>query len=187
MELNDLRKIHTATLCDMLHTLAVGDVCLLSGTVYTARDAAHKRMRDALDRGEPLPFDIRGKVIYYCGPTPTPPNSVIGACGPTTSARMNAYAPRLLSLGLGGMLGKGDMGAAVSDAVAQYGGVYLTTVGGAGAYLQRRVASCECIAYADLGAEGVYRLDIINFPVRVNIIGFPSQDGINEGSRIWQQ
>lgn len=147
--------------------LRAGDYVYLTGTVYTARDAAHKRMQEALDRGEPLPFDLKDNVIYYMGPSPARPGRVIGSAGPTTASRMDKYAPSLLDLGLKGMIGKGKRAQAVKEAVVRNGAVYFAAVGGAGALLSRAVISSEVIAYADLGTEAVRKLEVRDFPVIV--------------------
>jgi fumarate hydratase subunit beta len=147
--------------------LSTGDSLLLSGLLYAARDAAHKRMVAALERGEPLPFDIRGQTLYYMGPSPAPPGRVIGAAGPTTSARMDPYTPRLLAAGLKAMIGKGPRAAEVKEAMRRCGAVYLAAVGGAGAFLSRRIVAAEVVAYADLGPEAVLRLEVVDFPVTV--------------------
>ncbi|MCI9598543.1 MAG: Fe-S-containing hydro-lyase [Firmicutes bacterium] len=147
--------------------LKAGDAVLLTGTVYTARDAAHKRMIDMLERGESLPFDLKNAVIYYVGPTPEKPGNPIGSAGPTTSYRMDAYAPRLLDLGETGMIGKGQRSQAVKDAALRNGAVYFAAIGGAGALMAQRVESAEIIAFEDLGAEAVRRLRVRDFPVTV--------------------
>ncbi len=140
---------------------------LLSGVIYTARDAAHKRMVEALERGEPLPFDIRGQAIYYCGPSPAPPGRAIGAAGPTTSARLDIYTPGLLAAGLKAMVGKGSRSAAAKAAMKKCGAVYLAAVGGAGALLSRCIVKAEVVAYQDLGPEAVLKLEVVDFPVTV--------------------
>ena len=139
----------------------------LTGTVYTARDAAHARMNEALDRGEPLPFDIKGAAIYYVGPTPERPGCAIGAAGPTTSGRMDKFTPRLLDLGLACMIGKGKRDEAVKAAVVRNGAVYLAAIGGAGALMAGSVKSCEIIAWPDLGCEAVRRLEVVDMPLTV--------------------
>lgn len=150
-----------------LAPLHAGDTVLLTGTVYTARDAAHARMNEALDRGEPLPFDIKGAAIYYVGPTPERPGCAIGAAGPTTSGRMDKFTPRLLDLGLACMIGKGKRSEAVKQSVVQNGAVYLAAIGGAGALMANSVQSCEVIAWPDLGCEAVRRLVVRDFPLTV--------------------
>jgi fumarate hydratase subunit beta len=151
----------------VIASLRTGDSLLLSGVLYTARDAAHKRMVEALERGESLPFDIRGQTLYYVGPSPAPPGRAIGAAGPTTSSRMDVYTPPLLAAGLKAIIGKGGRSAAVKDAMRKYGAVYLAAVGGAGAVISRAVVRAEVIAYEELGPEAVLRLEVRDFPVTV--------------------
>ncbi len=146
--------------------LKAGQTVYLSGTVYTARDAAHKRM---LENGEPLPFDIKGSAIYYCGPTPARSGEVIGSCGPTTSSRMDDYTPALLDMGLRVTIGKGKRSRAVIDSMIKNGGVYLVAIGGAAALMKQCVISCEVVAYEDLGCEAVYKLQVKNMPLIVGI------------------
>lgn len=152
-----------------LRRLKAGRRVLLSGVVYTARDAAHKRMVEALEQGDELPIDLAGQVIYYAGPCPPAPGQVIGSLGPTTSGRMDAYAPRLCAAGLRGMIGKGQRSTAVVQAIARYGAVYFVTIGGAGALLSQAVRKAQVVAYADLGPEAVHRLEIVDFPALVGI------------------
>ncbi|NLA60631.1 MAG: TRZ/ATZ family protein [Firmicutes bacterium] len=149
--------------------LKAGSKVLLSGIVYTARDAAHKRIVEALDRGEEPPFKLDGQVIYYAGPCPPPPGRVIGSLGPTTSGRMDPYAPRLCAAGVKGMIGKGKRSKAVVRAIARYGAVYFATIGGLGALLSQAVKEAEVVVYPDLGPEAVYRLEIVDFPALVAI------------------
>jgi fumarate hydratase subunit beta len=149
--------------------LSAGDRAYISGVVYTARDAAHKRLFEFLDAGKPLPFPLQDAVIYYVGPTPAGPGQAIGSAGPTTSYRMDAYAPRLLELGLRGMIGKGKRSAEVIEAVQKAGAVYFGALGGAGALLSRRIKRAEVIAFEDLGAEAIRRLTVEDFPVTVVI------------------
>ena len=150
-------------------SLRAGDEVLLTGWLYTGRDAAHKRLCELAAKGEPLPFDIEGAIIYFVGPTPAKPGQVIGSAGPTTSYRMDAYSPALIALGQTGMIGKGKRGEAVVDAMRRYGAVYLGAIGGLGALLGKCVKKAEVIAYPDLGAEAVRRLEVENFPVVVVI------------------
>ena len=152
---------------EMLAPLQAGDMVLLSGVVYTARDAAHKRFIEQLDAGEPLPSPIRGAAIYYVGPTPERPGQVIGSAGPTTSGRMDAYSPRLLDLGLAAMIGKGARNQAVKDAVVRNGAVYLAALGGAGALAAASIRSAEIVCWEDLGCEAVRRLEVCDFPLTV--------------------
>ena len=147
--------------------LCAGDSISLSGIIYTARDAAHKRMAEALKKGEPLPFDIRGQTIYYMGPTPARPGAVIGSCGPTTSGRMDAYTPALLAAGLAAMIGKGERSAEVRESIKKAKAVYFVTYGGAGALLAKTVRASEIVAYPELGAEAILRLEVEDFPVIV--------------------
>lgn len=143
--------------------LAIGDHVELTGVVYTARDAAHKRLVDALDKGESLPFDIRGQIIYYAGPAPAKPGMPIGPVGPTTSYRMDSFAPRLMKEGLKGMIGKGNRSQEVIDAIKRHKCVYLAAIGGAAAVIAKSVKKAEVIAYDDLGTEAVRRLEIEKF------------------------
>lgn len=147
--------------------LKAGDYVYISGTIYTARDAAHKRMAEALSRGEKLPFDIKDQVIYYMGPAPAREGQVIGSAGPTTASRMDKYAPELLDLGLKGMIGKGKRSKAVLDGVVRNKAVYLAAVGGAGALLSKCITSAEVIAYEDLGTEAIRKLTVKDFPAIV--------------------
>ena len=148
-------------------SLRAGDYVYLTGTIYTARDAAHKRMFEALERGEQLPFNMENNVIYYMGPSPARTGRPIGSAGPTTASRMDKYAPSLLDLGLKGMIGKGKRSQAVKDAIVRNGAVYFAAVGGAGALLSRSIVASEVIAYDDLGTEAIRRLEVKDFPVIV--------------------
>ncbi len=150
-------------------TLNAGDRVLLSGKVYTSRDAAHKRIFELLDKGDKLPFDIKGSCIYFAGPTPTPDGMVIGSCGPTTSGRMDVYSPRLLDLGLIAMIGKGERNKSVCDAIVRNNAVYFCAVGGAGAVCAKHIKSCKEIAFKDLGCESIKELVLEDFPVIVGI------------------
>ncbi len=153
----------------VLKKLKAGDSVLLSGTIYTARDCAHKRLFELLDNNEPLPFDIQGAFIYYAGPCPAKPGMASGSCGPTTSARMEGFAPRLLDLGMGGMIGKGEMNAETIQAVKRNRAVYFAAIGGAGAIYGNAITSSELIAFPELLSEAVYKLTVENFPVVVAI------------------
>lgn len=152
---------------EAIQGLSAGDSVLLSGVVYTGRDAAHKRLFDLLLAGEQLPVDLRGQVIYYVGPTPAKPGRVVGSAGPTTSGRMDAYTPALLAHGLKGMIGKGLRSQVVRDAIVEHKAVYFGATGGAAALLARRVVSCEIVAYEDLGPEAIRRLVVEDFPLVV--------------------
>ena len=148
-------------------SLRAGDYVYISGTIYTARDAAHKRMQETLDRGENLPIDMTNNVIYYMGPSPAREGRPIGSAGPTTASRMDKYAPKLLDMGLKGMIGKGKRTKEVLDAVVRNNAVYFAAVGGAGALLSKSIVASELIAYEDLGTEAIRKLTVENFPVIV--------------------
>jgi fumarate hydratase subunit beta len=150
-------------------SLRAGDRVTFSGALYTARDAAHKRLVELVKAGKPLPFPIEGAVIYYAGPTPARPGEVIGSAGPTTSGRMDAYAPALIALGLRGMIGKGGRSPEVAEAMTRYGAVYFGAIGGAGALLAGRVRASEVVAFGDLGTEAIRRLVVEDFPAVVAI------------------
>lgn len=161
--------LNSAGLTRRLPELRAGDRVLLSGVLYTARDAAHKRMFQLLDRGEPLPFALKGAVIYYAGPTPGQQGMAVGACGPTTAGRMDAFAPRLLDLGLAAMIGKGERSQAVVDAIVRSGTCYFAAVGGAGALIARCIRTAEVIAFDDLGCESVKRMEVRDLPLTVAV------------------
>jgi fumarate hydratase subunit beta len=152
---------------DLLETLHAGDELLLTGVMYVGRDAAHKRLIEALDTGKPLPLDLRGQVIYFMGPTPAKPGKVIGSAGPTSSYRMDAYSPRLIAEGLKGMIGKGMRSPEVKEAMKRYKAVYFGAIGGAGALISSCIRKAEVIAYEDLGAEALRRIEVRDFPVTV--------------------
>lgn len=160
-------KLTTPVAKEDLAPLRAGDTVLLSGTVYTARDAAHKRMMELLDAGEALPFPVEGSAVYYVGPTPERPGQIIGSAGPTTSGRMDAYSPRLLDLGQTIMIGKGARNQAVKEAVVRSGAVYLAALGGAGALMAASVEELEVICWEDLGCEAVRRLTVRDLPLTV--------------------
>ena len=150
--------------------LKAGDMILLSGTIYTARDAAHKRMADMLAQGDAMPFDFDGNAVFYAGPCPAKPGQAIGSVGPTTAGRMDSYAPALIKAGLRFMIGKGNRSPAVHQALGQYGGIYFITIAGAGAYIAQCVQSVEVIAFEDLGTEAIRKLEICDMPVIVDTI-----------------
>lgn len=152
---------------ETVERLKAGDQVLITGVIYTARDAAHKRLVEALDKGEKLPFDLANQTVYYMGPSPAKPGQVIGSAGPTTSGRMDSYAPRLMAAGLKGMIGKGNRTQAVKDAMKKYKAVYFAAIGGAGALISKSIKKAEVIAYEDLGAEAIRRLEVENFPATV--------------------
>lgn len=154
---------------EIIKKLHAGDRILLSGEIFTGRDAAHKRMVGLLDIGKPLPFDVQGQAIYYAGPCPAPPGRAIGSAGPTTSQRMDAYSPRLIQEGLRVMIGKGTRGEKVIDAIRLHCGVYLAAVGGAGALISRCIDKAEVVAFEDLGPEAIYKLSVHDMPLVVAI------------------
>lgn len=162
-------KITTPLNHEIIKSLRCGDTVLLSGVIYTGRDAAHKKMVEALERGEELPFECEGQVLYFVGPTPAPPGKVIGSAGPTTSGRMDAYSPYLLAKGLKGMIGKGLRSQEVVKAMKENGAVYFGAIGGAGALLGNCIKEAEVVAYPELGTEAVHRLVVENFPMVVLI------------------
>lgn len=149
--------------------LKAGDYVYITGTIYTARDAAHKRMQEALEKGEPLPLEMTHNIIYYMGPSPAREGRPIGSAGPTTASRMDKYAPELLDMGLAGMIGKGKRSDAVKEAIVRNGAVYFAAVGGAGALLSKSILSSKVLAYEDLGTEAIRRLEVKDFPVIVVI------------------
>ena len=161
------KKVALPLADEILKDLKAGDNLSLTGVIYVARDAAHKRMVEALDQGKPLPFDIKGTTIYYMGPTPARPGRAIGSAGPTTSGRRDAYAPRLIAEGLKGMIGKGSRSKAVKDAMVKYKAVYLGAIGGAGAIISKSIKRAKVIAYEELGAEALRCLEVEDFPVTV--------------------
>ena len=160
-------RVTTPLTDEVIETLHAGDRLLISGIIYTGRDAAHKRLVALVDKGEPLPIDIRGQIIYFVGPTPPKPGEVIGSAGPTTSGRMDAYSPKLLDLGLKGMIGKGSRNDAVKEALKRDKAVYLGATGGAGALLAQRIVAAKVVAYEDLGPEAIRELEVEDFPVVV--------------------
>jgi fumarate hydratase subunit beta len=164
---NDIRHLTTPLSGDIVANLHAGDRVRLSGELLTARDAAHQRLVALLDAGQPLPIDVRGQVIYYTGPSPPRPGMIIGSAGPTTGGRMDTYAPKLMALGLRGMIGKGARSRAVRDAMQRYQCVYFGAVGGAGAVLSQYIKSAEIIVYEDLGTEAIRRLVVEDFPLVV--------------------
>lgn len=161
--------LNTSNLREYAPKLKAGDRVVLSGTVYTSRDAAHKRITQAIADGEPLPYDLKDAVIYYAGPTPAPKGLAVGSCGPTTSSRMDVFAPDFLDRGVVAMVGKGERSQAVCDAIVRNKAVYLCAIGGAGALASKCIVSCEVIAYDDLGCESVKRLEFKDFPLTVAV------------------
>jgi len=179
-------QLHTPLTDEAIEQLHAGDKVSISGVIYVGRDAAHKRLVAALDAGEPLPFDPRGQIIYYMGPSPAKPGQPIGSAGPTTSGRMDAYAPRMMAEGLKGMIGKGNRAQPVRDAMRQHKAVYFGAIGGAGALIARSIKSAKVVAYDDLGAEALRRLEVVEFPaIVVNDIygGDAYEDGVKQYNR----
>jgi fumarate hydratase subunit beta len=179
-------KLTTPLTQAVIEQLHAGDKVSISGTIYVGRDAAHKRLVAALDAGQPLPFDPQGQIIYYMGPSPAKPGEPIGSAGPTTSGRMDPYAPRLMEAGLKGMIGKGNRAKAVREAMQKYKAVYLGAIGGAGALIAESIKKSEVIAYDDLGAEALRRLEVEDFPaIVINDVhgGDAYEDGVRQYSR----
>lgn len=165
--MNDIKKLQPPLAEAEVRSLKAGDQVLITGVVYAARDMAHKRLCESIDAGNGLPFELEGAVIYFVGPTPARPGRVVGAAGPTTSSRMDAFSPRLIAKGLRAMVGKGYRGAEVRDTLKEYGAVHLSTVGGAGALLSKHIVAAEVIACEDLGTEAVRKLRVVDFPAIV--------------------
>ena len=161
--MNKVIKITTPLSDEVVNSLKSGDQVSINGILYTARDAAHKRLIDLLDKGEKLPFDVKGQIIYYVGPTPPKPGAIIGSAGPTTSYRMDPYAPRLMEIGMKGMIGKGNRDKSVIDAMVKYKSIYFAAIGGAGALVARSIKKVEIIAYDDLGPEAIRKMEVEDF------------------------
>ncbi len=162
-----MQRITSPISADVIEKLRSGEQVLISGVLYVGRDAAHKRLIEALDRGDKLPFDIEGQTIYYMGPSPTKPGHVIGSAGPTTSGRMDAYTPRLLSVGLKAMIGKGSRSDTVKEAIKRHKAVYFAAVGGAAALIAKSIIKAETVAYEELGPEAILRLEVKDLPAVV--------------------
>jgi len=166
--------------------LKAGDNVLISGTIYTGRDAAHRKLQDLIDAGKPLPFDVRGQLIFYVGPTPARPGKPIGSAGPTTSYRMDAFAPKLHELGLKGTIGKGSRNAEVKQSLRNFKAVYLAVTGGAAALVSRSIKKADAIAYPELGPEAIYRLEVVDFPAQV-INDMYGGDAYEEGRKKYEK
>ena len=164
-----MKKLQTPFTREDARALKAGDACLITGVIYTARDAAHKRLCELVAQGKPLPLEMENAIIYFVGPTPAKPGQAIGSAGPTTSYRMDAYSPTLIALGQTGMIGKGKRSSEVIDAMKQHGAVYFGATGGCGALLSKCIKKSEIVAYEDLGAEAIRRLEVEDFPVTVII------------------
>ncbi len=162
-------KIHTPLTDNIVAKLKAGDTTKITGTLYTARDQAHQRLVELIQKGQPLPFGLRGQIIFYAGPAPTPPNKVMGSVGPTTSSRMDLFTPILLAYGLKGMIGKGPRSPEVKAALAKYNAVYFAATGGIAALLSSYIKKSELLAYPDLGPEAIYKLEVEDFPAVVAI------------------
>ena len=180
------QHINTPLTKEKLNNLHAGDYVYITGTIYTARDAAHKRMYEAFLKGEGLPFDIRDQIIYYMGPSPARAGRPIGSAGPTTASRMDKYTPLLLDQGMTGMIGKGKRSQEVKDSMKKNGAVYFAAVGGAGAILSQRIKSSQAIAYEDLGTEAIRKLEVENFPVIV-VIDHEGRDLYEESLKEWRR
>lgn len=165
--MTDIKRIQTPLTDEVLKDLKIGEKVTISGIIYSARDAAHKRLVELIEKGEELPFELPGQVIYYVGPTPAKPGFAVGSAGPTTSYRMDAYAPVLIEHGLKGMIGKGARGENVKEAMKKHGAVYFAAIGGAGALISKSIISAEVIAYPELGAEAIRRMEVKDFPAIV--------------------
>ncbi|MCX7914033.1 MAG: Fe-S-containing hydro-lyase [Thermodesulfovibrionales bacterium] len=176
------KSIFTPLTDNIISSLRAGDLVTITGYIYTARDAAHKRLVELIRNKQPLPFDINGSIIYYVGPTPPKPGKVIGSAGPTTSSRLDPYTPYLLEMGLKGMIGKGGRGNLVKEAIIKHKAVYFIATGGAGALLSKHIKSSEIVAYEDLGPEAIRKLFVENFPVIV-AIDIYGQDLLEEGRK----
>jgi len=165
----NVKRIYIPFSKEIIRNLQVGDRVLLTGIIYTARDQAHKRLLEAIKQGKNFPIDLKGQIIYYCGPTKTPKGKVIGSCGPTTASRMDEFTPALLKKGVKGMIGKGSRSREVKAAIRKYQAVYFLTYAGCGALLSKYVKKNESVAYKDLGPEAIYKLEVRDFPVIVGI------------------
>lgn len=168
-KIKEIREIKTPLTDEIIKSLKCGDMVYITGTVYTGRDAAHKRMSEMLDAGENMPFDFNGNIIFYAGPSPTKPGDIIGSIGPTTGGRMDIFAPKLIKTGLKAMIGKGLRGDAVKQAISEHGGIYFAGVGGIAALMSESIKSVEVVAFEDLGTEAIRRLEVNKLPVCVAI------------------
>ena len=164
-----IKQIQTPMTDEVVRDLKIGEKVSITGVIYSARDAAHKRLVELIERGEELPFELAGQIIYYVGPAPAKPGSAVGSAGPTSSYRMDAYAPTLIANGLKGMIGKGPRGENVKQAMKKHGAVYFAAVGGAGALISKSIVTAEVIAYEELGAEAIRKMEVKGFPAIVAI------------------
>lgn len=182
----DIKKIQTPLTEEALKTLHVGDQVTITGVIYTARDAAHRRILEAVDSGEGSPIELEGQIIYYVGPTPPRPGEVIGSAGPTTAYRMDPYTPRILDMGVKAVIGKGGRSPQVRESFKEHGAVYFGAIGGAGAFLSQCIKSAEIVAYEDLGTEAIRRLEVENFPVIV-VNDVDGNDLLEQGKLEWKR
>lgn len=180
----EVKRLKAPLTDDDVRGLRAGDNILIDGVIYTARDAAHKKLVELMEQGEALPIDLEGQFIYYVGPTPARPGQIIGSAGPTTSGRMDAYTPQMLAHGMKACIGKGSRSDAVIEALKKYRGVYLAAVGGAGALLSKCITRCEPVAYPELGAEAIFRLEVKDFPATV-INDIYGNDLYREGAKAY--
>ena len=180
------KKLRTPLTDDVLADLKAGDEVLITGVIYTARDAAHRRILEGVERGEGIPFDLKGQIIYYVGPTPPRPGEVIGSAGPTTSYRMDPFTPKMLDLGMKAAIGKGGRSQAVRDALVKHKAVYFGAIGGAGALLSRQIRKMDVVAYEDLGPEAIRRLEVEDFPVIV-VNDLHGNDLLEQGKAEWRR
>ena len=179
-------KLTTPLKNEDIEKLKIGDKVLITGVIYTGRDAAHKRLIDLVKEGKPLPFDVKGQIIYYVGPSPSKPGDPIGSAGPTTSYRMDAYSPKLIELGLKGMVGKGNRAQPVIEAMKKHKAVYFGATGGAGALIAKSIKKADIIAYEDLGPEAIRRMEVVDFPVIV-INDVKGNDLYEEGAKKYRK
>ena len=184
--MEEVIRIQTPLTDEVVRKLKIGDKVLINGFLYTGRDAAHKRLVDLISGGGVLPFDLIGQIIYYVGPTPPMPGRALGSAGPTTSYRMDAYAPILIAKGLKGMIGKGSRGKEVIEAMKKYGAIYFGATGGAGALISKRIKESELVAYEDLGAEAIRRIEVEDFPAIV-VNDIYGHDLYEEGKRKYKR
>lgn len=181
-----MKKINLPLSDEVIRDLKAGDEVLLSGTVYTARDAAHKRLLALIEKGEPLPFELSGQTIYYVGPAPAKPGYAVGSAGPTSSYRMDVYTPPLLKRGLKGMIGKGRLGQNTMKAMMEYGAVYFGAIGGSAVLISKSIRHAEVVAYPDLGAEAIHRFEVVDLPAVV-CVDATGRNLYDEGAKLYKQ
>ena len=181
-----MKKIHLPLSKEMIQELQAGDEVLITGTVYTARDAAHKRLVALIEKGEPLPIELSGQTIYYVGPAPAKPGYAVGSAGPTSSYRMDIYTPPLLKLGLKGMIGKGRLGQSTMKAIVEYGAVYFGAIGGSAVLISKSIKKSEVVAYPDLGAEAIHRFEVEDLPAVV-CVDARGRNLYDEGAKLYKQ